>query len=209
MMTAKLTQPVLVLNKNWSVIGTSPVYKVINLLLSGPQAKAHVIDDMCTPYTWDEWSQFKPENEHQALSTVNKQYKIPEVIKLAKYDRHPSKFVIFSRANIFKRDEYKCQYCGIKPGSEELTIDHVIPRCQGGQTTWQNCVLSCIECNSIKGGRLLKEIKNKKFPSGMNLLKTPIKPKVSDLKFHLYHKSWKQWLDNVYWNIELENQNEQ
>lgn len=207
MMLPKLTRPVLVLNKNWLAIGTSPVYKIINLLLSGPTAKAHVIDNMCTPYTWDEWSKIKPQNENETIATINCQFKIPEVVRLAKYDKYPSKLIVFSRANIFRRDEYKCQYCGIRPGSEELTIDHIIPRCKGGQTTWQNCVLSCIECNSIKGGRLMHEIKHKKFPQGMSLRKYPIKPKMCDFKFPLYHESWKQWLDSAYWNIELENQN--
>ena len=57
---------------------------------------------------------------------------VPEVITLTDYDRLPAAAVSFSRRNIFKRDHYTCQYCGKKPGMEDLTLDHVIPRAQGG-----------------------------------------------------------------------------
>ena len=204
-MLTKLTQPVLVLNKNWLAIGTTPVYKVVNILLS--KSKAQVIDESCVPHTWEEWSRVKPDNENDGIFTVNNSFKIPQVIRLVKYDKYPRQVVIFSRNNIFKRDEFKCQYCGEKPGSEELTIDHIIPKCKNGKTTWENCVLSCIDCNSIKGGSLMHEIKHRKFPKGMALIKNPIRPKLRDLKFHVYYESWKQWLDSMYWNIELENNN--
>jgi 5-methylcytosine-specific restriction endonuclease McrA len=207
LMLPKLTKPVLILNKNWTAIGTAPVYKVLNLLLSGPP-KAEVIDESCVPYTWEEWSKIKPpKDSEEAIHTVNYIFRIPEIIKLNKYDRYPRQLIIFSRANIFRRDDYRCQYCGIKPGSEELTIDHILPKSKGGKTTWTNCVLSCVECNSIKGDYLLDKVKNKKFPSGMKLFKDPRKPKIRDFKFHIHYKSWEQWLDAAYWNIELENEN--
>lgn len=79
--------------------------------------------------------------------------RVPEVIVLTSYDRLPSNAVTFSRRNIFKRDRFTCQYCGKQPGSEELTIDHVLPRAQGGTSTWENCVLACIECNAKKADR--------------------------------------------------------
>ena len=208
MMITKLTKPVLVLNKNWLAIGTSPVYKIVNLMLAaGNTAKAQVIDESCVPYTWDEWSQIKPDNDENAILTISTKFKIPEVVRLVKYDKYPKQLIVFSRHNIFKRDDYRCQYCGKKPGSEELTIDHVIPKAIGGKTTWENCVLSCVECNSIKGSFLLNEVRNRKFPRGMKLLKNPVKPKFKDFKFHMYYDSWKQWLDVSYWNVELENEN--
>lgn len=209
MMLDKLTKPVLVLNKNWTAIGTSPVYKAVNLVLGDTKnrSKAVIIDEYCTPHTWEEWSLVKPENEDDAIRTVNYAFKIPQVIRLVKYDKFPKQIVIFSRYNIFKRDNYMCQYCGIRPGSEELTIDHVVPKSKGGKTTWENCVLSCINCNSLKGSRMPSEVKSHNFPNGMTLMKNPIKPRLRDLKLNVYYESWKQWLDSAYWNIELENQN--
>ena len=83
-MLPKLTKPVLILNKNWTAIGTAPVYKVLNLLLSGPP-KAEVIDETCVPYTWEEWSKIRPPiDSEEAIHTVNYIFRIPEIIKLNK-----------------------------------------------------------------------------------------------------------------------------
>lgn len=210
LMLEKLTKPVLVLNKSWTAIGTSPVYKALNLLFANDthgKNRAVIIDENCTPYSWQEWSQIKPENEDDAIRTVSYSFKIPQIIRLTKYDKFPKQVVIFSRINIFKRDDYRCQYCGIKPGSEELTIDHIMPKSKGGKTTWENCVLSCTSCNSIKGNRKPHEVCHPRFPNGMTLKKSPIKPKLKDIKMNIFYDSWKQWLDSAYWNIELENQN--
>ncbi len=56
----------------------------------------------------------------------------------------------FSRRNIFKRDHYSCQYCHVQLGSEELTIDHVVPRAQGGVSNWTNCVLASCHATSAR-----------------------------------------------------------
>jgi 5-methylcytosine-specific restriction endonuclease McrA len=93
------------------------------------------------------------------------------------------------------------------PGSEELTIDHIIPKALGGKTTWENCVLACVECNSVKGSFFMEQVKNKKFPHGMKLLKKPFRPKLKDFKMAMIYESWKNWLSESYWNVELENDN--
>ncbi len=95
--------------------------------------------------------------------------RVPEVIALTDYDRLPMAAVTFSRRNIFKRDHYTCQYCGAQPGSEELTIDHVVPRSQGGVSTWENCVLACMACNKRKADRTPEQAR-------MRLRKKPVRP---------------------------------
>ena len=70
------------------------------------------------------------------------------VIRLLNYVKVPlSKIVSYkpSRAMIYKRDDNTCQYCGAKT---RLTIDHVIPRCRGGEDTWENLVVACSSCNT-------------------------------------------------------------
>ena len=208
MYAEKLYLPVLVLNKNWNVIGTTPLYRAINLLLSETKnkvKKADIVDSNSTPLTWEEWAKIKPDNELNSIKSINGHFKIPEIIKLNVYDKMKIFKVVFSRANIFKRDHYQCQYCGKKPGTQELTIDHIIPKSLGGKTTWENCVLCCVSCNSLKGNKLLHEIKNIKFPQGMKLIKTPKVPNHTDIKFKVKYKSWLQWISTAYWNIELEN----
>lgn len=76
----------------------------------------------------------------------------------------------FSRANVFTRDGYRCQYCRNMFSASALNFDHVIPRCQGGKTVWENIVTSCIPCNSKKAYRTPEEAK-------MPVLKMPVKPK--------------------------------
>jgi 5-methylcytosine-specific restriction endonuclease McrA len=79
--------------------------------------------------------------------------RLPSVIALKQYVR-PSQFPAFTRFNLFLRDKFACQYCGI---NKDLTFDHVIPRAQGGRTTWENVATACAPCNLKKGGRTPKQ----------------------------------------------------
>ena len=96
---------------------------------------------------------FKPREGEDCIQAVRFKLRAREVVALTDYDRLPVAHVTFSRRNIFKRDHYACQYCGAQPGSEELTIDHVVPRAQGGVSSWENCVLACMACNKRKADR--------------------------------------------------------
>ena len=113
--------------------------------------------------------------------------------------RVPANAVTFSRRNVFKRDRYTCQYCGKQPGSEELTIDHVVPRSQGGLSTWENCVLACIECNARKANRTPEQ-------AHMPLRKHPVRPHWKPLyaPHSVRIDSWTKFLSEAYWNVELE-----
>jgi 5-methylcytosine-specific restriction endonuclease McrA len=208
MYAEKLYLPVLVLNKNWNPIGTTPLHRAINLLISCNKnkiKKAEVIDAYSVPFTWEEWSKTKPCSERKTIHSVSGSFRIPEIIKLNDYEKLKTFKVVFSRANLFKRDQYKCQYCGEKPGTEELSIDHIIPKFLGGKTTWENCVICCVCCNTLKANKLMQNVINDKFPSGMKLMKKPKMPNHNDIKFKVKYKSWLQWINTFYWNIELEN----
>jgi len=95
------------------------------------------------------------------------------------------------------RDEFKCQYCG---SIDELTFDHVLPRAQGGKTSWENVVAACSDCNLKKGSKTISK-------SSLKLLKKPIRPTTEELlnkgrKFppnYLHHS----WTDFLYWDAEL------
>jgi hypothetical protein len=80
----------------------------------------------------------------------------PVIVQLLANVRVPRMVIRPTRANILLRDEETCQYCG--KHSRDLTLDHVIPRSRGGQSTWENLVASCRACNGRKGSRLLKEV---------------------------------------------------
>jgi 5-methylcytosine-specific restriction endonuclease McrA len=109
----------------------------------------------------------KAEGIEKSKKYINSgKYVLPLVIKLKDYVPMPYNSVVFTRKNIFLRDNYTCQYCG-KTGN--LTIDHIIPRSKGGEDVWENVVACCIRCNNKKGDRLPEE-------EGMRLIGTPYKP---------------------------------
>ena len=93
-------------------------------------------------YTWADWSKLRPRDGEAFIQAVRFRLRVPEVVALTGYDRLPVAHVTFSRRNIFKRDHYTCQYCGAQPGSEELTLDHVVPRVAG----W------CVELGELRAG---------------------------------------------------------
>ncbi|MDZ8052553.1 MAG: HNH endonuclease [Aulosira sp. ZfuCHP01] len=77
-----------------------------------------------------------------------------------------------NRREVLRRDHHSCQYCGSK---KSLTLDHVIPRSQGGPHAWNNVVIACERCNSYKGNRT-------PFEAGMQLRtkpKAPVHPAIS------------------------------
>jgi 5-methylcytosine-specific restriction endonuclease McrA len=107
--------------------------------------------------------------------------------------------VTFSRRNVFKRDRFRCQYCRKRCESEDLTIDHVVPRSQGGTSCWMNCVLACIECNKRKADRTPEQ-------AAMPLYKQPVQPQWKPVYAARGPRidSWAKFLSEAYWNVELE-----
>ena len=125
--------------------------------------------------------------------------RVPEVIALIAFDRLPQSVVTFSRRNIFKRDRYTCQYCGRQPQPDELTIDHVNPRSQGGLSTWENCVLACVKCNHAKADRTPSQAR-------LKLRKTPVRPDWNPVysQHAIRVESWAKFISHAYWDAELQ-----
>ncbi len=204
-MTALRNRKVLVLNKGWNAIGVVTLERALVMLFSeykDGQPKARIIDptkDFQT-FTWEDWSRLRPKNGEDHIKATNTIFRVPEVILLSKYDKLPQHKIHFSRRTIYKRDANTCQYCGCMPGTEELTIDHVLPRSRGGKTTWENCVLACVGCNSKKADRTPEE-------AHMKLRKQPKKPVIPLFKGDIRIKSWEAFLGEAYWLTELQNDN--
>lgn len=125
---------------------------------------------------------------------------LPSVIALKEYvalSRRPA----FTRFNVFLRDMFCCQYCGVRRPAPDLTFDHVIPRSRGGRTGWDNVVTACSRCNLHKGNRLIKEV-------SLQLARAPYMPTSFELQENgrafppnYLHESWRDFL---YWDSELE-----
>lgn len=85
-------------------------------------------------------------------------WKWPAVLRLKRLTkRNKARVVRFSRSGVYIRDGFKCQYCGQRYKYEQLTLDHVVPRSKGGQTTYQNTVAACVKCNNSKSDKSCDE----------------------------------------------------
>jgi 5-methylcytosine-specific restriction endonuclease McrA len=153
--------------------------------------------------SWCEISRFRRQlepAEHDWVATVNYYVAVPRIVRLLFYDRLPRSEVKFNRRNIFARDKNRCQYCGKRFPTTELSLDHIIPRSMGGEATWDNIVCACTGCNVRKGGRTPKQ-------ANMMLIQKPAKPRHSPL-IHVHlgeprYRSWQQFVEHAYWSVEL------
>jgi 5-methylcytosine-specific restriction endonuclease McrA len=171
-------EQVLLLNLSYEPLKVINWKKAITLLCLG---KVEVIEE----YGYD-------------IHSVSLTIKLPSVVRLLRLVKRPKRPVRFSRQNIYARDRYRCQYCGKRFVSEELTYDHVLPRSRGGKTEWENIVTCCVSCNRKKGGKTPVEAK-------MRLIRKPTRPSwVPALRITIGIKEVPTaWRDYLYWNLEL------
>lgn len=125
--------------------------------------------------------------------------KMPAVVRLISYFRRGKRVVRFNRQNVLARDKWRCQYCGQKKSTKDLTYDHVVPRAKGGKTEWANIVSCCKKCNSSKANRSPQE-------AGMKLLSKPKKPSWVPVAVIPIRKGNipEQWINYLYWNSPLD-----
>lgn len=139
--------PVLVLNANFEPVNVCDTRRAIMLLIS---EKASLVV-----------------NGRGEIKTISHSFPRPSVIRLQKMIARPRPQLKLTRREVFRRDNYTCQYCGKKTG--DLTIDHIIPKHMNGRHVWNNVVAACPACNHRKGGRTLAE-------AGMRLLNAACEP---------------------------------
>lgn len=210
-MSSDQTQPaldcrVLVLNKHYMALRIISVRRAFSLLFSNHAEVIACDDGSYANYNYESWKEISEyrrafeAHKHDWISTVQFDLVIPRVIRVLSYNRIPNKKVKFNRRNLFARDKNHCQYCGKRFPMSELSLDHVVPRRLGGITSWGNIVCACLKCNVKKGGRTPAQ-------AHMKLIKKPARPARNPVvHIHLNHeryKSWKQFLDNAYWSVEL------
>ena len=140
------------------------------------------------------------ENYDQEVHSPTTTFRLPSVIALKDYVM-PKRKPAFTRFNVFLRDNFTCQYCHDRFSANELTFDHLVPRCLNGKTKWNNVVSACTSCNLKKGRRLLKFV-------DMKLIKEPMRPSAIQLQNNgrnfppnFLHESWRDYL---YWDTELQ-----
>jgi len=201
-----LDASVLVLNRNYAAVRVVGARRAFTLLCKDHAEVISATEDEWNSYDFESWIQLSQsrhlfaEDDGDWVRTVNLTIRVPRIIRLLMFDRHPARSVKFNRRNLFARDDSRCQYCGRRFPTMELSLDHVVPRSRGGISTWTNVVCSCTRCNARKGGRLPRE-------AGMTLVRAPVKPRSSpvvQLKIASpKYRSWKHFVDEAYWNVQL------
>ncbi|MCK4800825.1 MAG: HNH endonuclease [Anaerolineales bacterium] len=160
-----MNEPVLVLNGNYAPINVCSTRRAMGLILIG---KANLVMD-----------------GRGIIRTVSKTFPKPSIIRLHHMIKRPRPSVKLTKHEIFRRDQYRCQYCG--QGSRNLTVDHVLPQHLGGESTWSNLVTACAACNHQKGGFTVKQ-------SGLSLRKKPQQPPASaTYLFRKYLTLYQEW----------------
>jgi 5-methylcytosine-specific restriction endonuclease McrA len=201
-----LDAKVLVLNRYFSAIRVIDARRAF-VLLSKEIAEVIAVEDgsyVSYPFTtWSELSEFRrqfEESDHDWVRTSRISIAVPKIVRVLGYDRLPREQVKLNRRNIYARDGNRCQYCGKIFPTKELTLDHVKPRVQGGGNSWTNLVCACVKCNARKGGRTPEQ-------AGVRLIRPAAKPKrnpaISIRLGSPKYESWKAFLDEAYWTVEL------
>jgi 5-methylcytosine-specific restriction endonuclease McrA len=176
----------LVLSSAYQPVARVPWQRAITMLWEG---KVEVIE------AYQDWT----------VRSVTIELKVPSIVRYLRHIRRRARKVRFSRENVYTRDHGRCQYCTRTVARPEATFDHVVPRSQGGPTSWENVVIACHPCNQRKGGRTPAQAR-------MHLRTAPVRPAwlpdTLRLTF-LFQKdtppSWSQFLRDLgYWQGELE-----
>ena len=160
---------VLLLNQNYEPLNVCNVRRAIVLLL---QEKVEIL-----------------ENGSGEIKTVSQSFPRPSVIRLVYMIKRPRPQRRLTKAEVFNRDLYTCQYCGRQ--TRELTLDHVVPRYRGGEHVWDNVVSACIPCNHRKAGRTPSE-------AGMLLIRDPVPPPATSFlipyRYLQTHEEWQRFI---------------
>ena len=128
---------------------------------------------------------------------IHRDWLMPAVVRLTHWIRPHNPPVRFSRQNVLLRDRWRCQYCGQRRPTAQLTFDHVLPRSRGGRTEWDNIVIACTRCNSKKAQRTPEEAR-------MPLRSRPSRPRwlpAFNMTLQQIENVPDQW--RHYWTIEL------
>lgn len=193
--SSALESSVLILNRAYAAIHAVSARRAFCLLCKGVAEVVSIEDGHYMTYNFSDWCEISElrlslneyDETEEWVCSVNFRVQVPRIIRLLTYDRVPRNMVKFSRRNVFLRDEHRCQYCRKHFGTQQLSLDHVLPRSRGGGMTWDNIVCACLKCNVRKGGRTPQE-------AGMQLFRKPFRPQRSPFLSHqLQTEKYAEW----------------
>lgn len=158
----------------------APVSLLPLSVIDWQEAIKYLVLEKANPIAWhDNWE----------VHSMNWSTQVPAILMLTEYMK-PKTTIRFSKANVFLRDGYQCQYCGTHLEKKDCTLDHVLPTSKGGVTAWENSVTACSPCNANKGNnhKIVPKYKPHK-PDYWELVN-----KRKKLEFNIRHESWREFL---------------
>ncbi|HTJ25943.1 MAG TPA: HNH endonuclease [Candidatus Limnocylindria bacterium] len=168
---------VLVLNFTYEALNITSFQRAVKLIFSG---KAEIVH-----------------RRETILKSTSYEMRLPSIIRMLYYIKRPMQKVALTKKNVLLRDDYTCQYCGLK-GERMMTVDHVLPRSKGGPSTWENLVCACMRCNNRKNNRIPEH-------ANMHLKRRPKAPKYIPwirVKRNTLPGEWHQFL--FLYNVSIE-----
>ncbi|MBK1853984.1 HNH endonuclease [Verrucomicrobiaceae bacterium 5K15] len=185
---------VLVLNRNWQAISvTTPAHAYGQMATDAATGLDIQHLDWMVPVDWNTWLSLPVRETDLSIGTARGPLRVPTVIVLSRYADVPMHRPNFSARTLWLRDGGRCQYTGRLLRKDEGNIDHVIPQSRGGETSWENCVLSCRKINTRKADRTPAE-------AGLRLLRRPETPRAVPVTLTLHNQhnieDWKVFLPN-------------
>lgn len=158
----------------------SPVSMLPLSTINWQDAIRYMVLDKVTVLDW---------HEDWTVHSSNWETRVPSVIMLKEFQKKKG-YVRYSKMNVFLRDGFVCQYCGIKVTRKTATLDHVLPVSHGGKSTWENSTTACAPCNAGKGNNKHHVPKHKPHkPTYWELVE-----KRKNQAWDLHHPSWAQFL---------------
>jgi len=159
----------------------SPVTMLPLSTITWQDSIRYLVLDKVTVIDWhDDW----------IVRSANWETRVPAVIMLKEFYKKKTA-IRYSKMNVFLRDGFECQYCGVEVNKRTATLDHVLPQSHGGKSTWENSTTSCSKCNSHKGNN--KKIKPMTVPHKPTYWELVERRK--QMQFDLRHPSWEQFLN--------------
>lgn len=170
------------------------------LILNATYEPIKVVDWQRAITLWCQGKVEIVETHDREVRAVSFSFRLPSVVRLLHFVKLRKRQVVqFTRANIYARDNFTCQYCDEAFESEALTFDHVVPVAHGGRRGWENIVTACEPCNRRKGARTPGE-------AGMTLRRQPHRPLIVPpvMKVTLGYRTPATWRSYLYWHIALD-----
>ncbi len=160
---------VLVLNSTYEPLNVASIARAVRLVFAG---KAEVLHDQ------------------GRLASPSIVIPLPSIVRMLYFIRRGRKRVALTKKNVLLRDDYRCGYCGRRGDRATTTVDHVVPRCQGGASSWENLVASCTDCNGRKRDRTPEQAR-------MPLRRKPHEPRFIPfivIRRNTAHEEWDKYL---------------